>query len=105
MSAEFINLKKYNENCKLLNPPAEFLKMIDIAGTIFEENYNALETENNLVKKLIDIIKEKVKFGCKQFPMHFLLHLFIRMRIYYVLKKKNLLLKTRLGRRKLNNLI
>lgn len=105
MSSKFIDLKKYDESCRLLNPPVKFLKLIDIAGKLFEENYSSIETENNLVQKLIDIIKKKVEFGCNQFPMYFLLHLFIRMRIYYFLKKKNLLLKTRLGRKKLKNLI
>lgn len=104
LSSEFIELKKYKEDCNLLNPPPKFLKLIEDAGKIFEEIYSSIETEDNLVQKIINKIKAKVNYGCEQFPMDFLLHLFTRMRIYHILKKKNILLKTRLGRQKLKNL-
>lgn len=45
----------------MVNPPVKFLKVIDIAGKLFEENYSSIE--NNLVQKLINIIKQKVQFG------------------------------------------
>lgn len=105
-AAKFINLKKYTDNCQLLNPPTKFLEYVIKAGKVFEEVYKGMEHQNKLIQNLSIIIKSNIPtYGCVNFPTDFFINLFARMRIYHILKKKNCLLKTKLGRQKLKNLI
>lgn len=105
-TAQFINLKKYTENSQLLNPPTKFLKLVNQTGKVFDDVYKPMEAQNNLIKNISILIKSNIpSFGCVDFPIDFFINLFTRMRIYHILKKQNCLLKTKLGRQKLKNLI
>lgn len=102
-STSFINLKLYNNVCNLSKPPHHFVQYIEILGDIFDANYSVLEADLNIGKKLYNLM-EKIQYQCDKIPKEYLIKLFIRMRIFHIVKKKNFFLKTRNGREKLKKL-
>lgn len=99
----FINLKLYSSDCNLSKPPEHFVKYIEILGDIFDSNYSDLEIDHNIGSKLYKLM-HNVHFQCENMPKKYLINLFIRMRIFHIIKRKNVFLKTKIGRDKLKNL-
>lgn len=98
---DLIDLKMYNSDCKMNKPPISFIKYVEELGKVFAANYIDYEFQNQVGLKLFKLL-EKVEWNmCPTFPKVYLIKLFIRMRIYHILKKKNQLLKTKIGREKL----
>lgn len=99
-----MDAKLYSQNCNLVHPPLKILKFVENMGTIFDNNFESIISERGLVMNLsakMSTIKLEMA-DC--FPREFFTNLFLRMRIHYNLKSKNVLLKTRAGRDKLKKL-
>lgn len=82
-------------------PPLHFVKYVRELTIIFECEYPKIQSEDKLKEKLFNMLNDVEFKSCIDFPKHFLLHLFLRMKIHYDTKEKNFLLKTRDGRNKL----
>lgn len=89
----FINFKTYDQ-CELQHPAARFVEYIRQLENQFCEHFCELVTSKGLHHKLYDVMKE-AKFApcCENFDKSFLLNLFIRCRVYYLLKYHNQHLK------------
>lgn len=75
---------------KLLMPHDDFYNYIFKLESIFIENFPSLATEDNVGAKLKDLlINTRLKHPCQYFNKTFLLHLFIRFRIFSSIKFLN----------------
>lgn len=100
----FIDLKLYNENCKLCFPPIKFVKFIERITSIFNATYPIIQSEERLLARIKEQMDCVPYSSCSNFPLDHILHQFIKMKIFYDLKEKNNDLKTREGREKLMKL-
>jgi hypothetical protein len=79
-------------NCLSISKPTTtikaYLEVLKIEN-IFMENFPNIMTKNGIGKHLVDILPKFSASSCKQFPGEYLLQLFVRMRIYYVVKSGN----------------
>lgn len=99
-----INYKLYSEDSKLMRPPKEFIEFIQKITGIFEDNFETIQSNKNLMGSLQEKMASVVYTKCLNFPINFCIKLFIRMKIFHNLKIKNFMLKTRIGRDKLKKL-
>lgn len=106
----FVHFKAYNVSTSpfgsLKTPHESFYNFIAILEKCFLENIEKLLIENpgnNLYKLFLNF---QFEHPCNQFPLDYLLKLYIRLRIYYLLKNSNASFKiTPKKNRKLNILM
>lgn len=66
--SSFIEIKLYNDNCKLVHPPLKFVKFIEEITRIFEIEYPKIQSEEKLKEKLLNFLSLVEFKSCKKFP-------------------------------------
>lgn len=78
------------DTCHLTMPPNEFVAYLKILENKFVEGFNNLVTDTSLGKKLLETLSSVPPYKCCPLGnSEFLLHLFLRVRIYFVIKFYN----------------
>lgn len=103
--------KAYNDtNSKfgsLIAPPINFVDYIENLEKIFQNIFKSNSTKQGVGVLIFDNLKamsHSFILSCKNFPIEFLLKLFVRIRIYFTLKFQNNNFKNVQNKRKLQNL-
>lgn len=67
-------------------PPKEFIEFIQRITNIFEDNFEKIQSDKNLMSSLEENMNI-VTTNCLRFPIKYCVKLFIRMKIFYNLKR------------------
>ena len=100
----FCHFKAYNENKgpfgSLVVPTTSFVQYITNIEQEFIGEFSNSMTTSGVGKHIVDVLPEFTGSNCSEFPGNYLVRLFVRMRIYYVVKFKNRELAQKKGDKK-----
>ena len=100
----FCHFKAYNDKKgpfgSLIVPSTSFVQYITNIEQELIVTFSNSMTMSGVGKHIVDILPEFTGSNCAGFPSNYLLRLFVRMRIYYVVKYKNRELAQKKGDKK-----
>jgi hypothetical protein len=100
----FCHFKAYNENKgpfgSLVVPTTSFVQYITNIEQEFIGEFSNSMTTSGVGKHIADVLPEFTGSNCAEFPGNYLVRLFVRMRIYYVVKFKTRELAQKKGDKK-----
>jgi hypothetical protein len=101
MSTTFIRFKQY-AGCKLVVPQEAFVNFIIALNHEFLTHFDSLVTKSDLETKLSQHLSLVEPYKCcENVDLNYLFRLFVRLRIYIILKKHNLNYSNKDTRRKI----